>query len=278
MEAGKFYLIKTDTGGALTGLRVHCLAVYRTHVSLYQMGMHYFVPLSSLTYSELKMPEVGKHYHINGIIDGVTRHDVALCVEHIRDMEFKLVFPGGRSFSVDVSNLTFIEVNPAEITEPKKMRYTDLTPNTLVKAANDAIVIRLGTTNIVIKLYPKQLIGPEFELDIKRLPYTVVRTSTHVGSKYYRDEMPIHMYTLTGTLTNLKCGGILFDITDLNQHVTQHTLYVAHNYYPKNDKTPMVLQSLSHNVKLFNLGSATYECCIVSPEDKTSIELNQLFE
>ncbi len=72
MEAGKFYLIKTDTGGALTGLRVHCLAVYRTHVSLYQMGMHYFVPLSSLTYSELKMPEVGKHYHINGIIDGVS--------------------------------------------------------------------------------------------------------------------------------------------------------------------------------------------------------------
>lgn len=278
MEAGKYYYIKTDTSGDLTGLKVHCLAVYSTHVTLHQMGIYYFIPLSSLTYSEIKMPEVGKHYHINGIIDGVTRHDVALCAEHIRDMVYKLIFPGGRLFSVDVSDLTLIEVTPAEIIEPKKMRYTDLTPNTLVKTAKDAIVIRLGTTNIVIKLYPKQLIGPEFELDTKRLPYNVERTSTYIGRKNYRDEMPIHIYTLTGTLTNLKCGGVLFDITDLNQHVTQHTLYIAHSYSSKSDKAPMVLQSLSHNVKLFNLGSATYECCIVSPEDKASIELNQLFE
>lgn len=273
MEAGKFYLIKTDTGGALTGLRVHCLAVYRTHVSLYQMGMHYFVTLSSLTYSELKMPEVGKHYHINGIIDGVTRHDVALCVEHIRDMEFKLVFPGGRSFSVDVSDLTFIEVRPVKTTEPEKIminKYTDLEPNKKVKTNYDEYIIRIGDSNVM--LHANYLYETPDDPDIFMFPWRMERTYM------YNDKpikgMPMWMHVMDGLMMPTSCGGRIIYLNSDDEVMDNTTVLMI----PRDsDIETSPLANIATEVITFAIDGQNYDVAIIRTEKQESVDLKDFF-
>ena len=386
MEIGGYYYIVNDKQGRLTGKRVICRnKIENLDLSTESLNQQntclaekkpykyhdetvweiHYVDIQDLEYNQIPRPKSGEYYNVCGKINGITRNDLAYCLENIGHVHCLLVFPGHSAIKVDVDDIIYIKndnppsdlvkiiwsslnleigskyvvrynnhsykigtcvryimqgsdmyefvddnnnsfvvrtsITPvvkyysASETTDLKEKYTkmivetykDLEMNHLTETPSGNYLVRLGLSNVVIRLNDTNLQGLMTEPGLRRLPFEPVRTSSVISAENYNTSMPMFIYKLRGSVIKLNMGGILFDLTDIDETKKDHVLYMAdkRTYHDKITRNK-VLEFISNET--FDIiqdaesrgagdTDGDFQACIVQPEDNDQINISSLF-